>query len=56
VLAATVECELETDLRLLGVPLDSSCARHASLYQVVRDRTNIAWRGIQRQSFAFSLR
>jgi hypothetical protein len=45
--AAAVEVKLEADLRLPGVSLDSSGARHASLYQVVTDRTNIVWLGIR---------
>src|SRR6185369_8359955 len=56
VAAGAVDHELEADLGLFGVALDSSGARHASLYQVVTDRTNAVWLGIRRQSFAFWVR
>ena len=43
--SAAIERELEANLGLFGVSLDPSGARHASLYQLVADRTNsvMAW-------------
>src|SRR5262249_58410687 len=50
--AAAVDVELQADLRLLGLALDGSSARHGSLYQVVGDRTNAIWSGNQGQLLA----